>query len=577
MNYIQQGLLMSNNDLKILRHSAAHLAAQAIMELFPGTLLTIGPATEDGFFYDVLPERNLKEEDLTAIEQRMRELSEKNFAIEHKEISKDEARKMYEGNPYKLELIDKLEGDVVGLSVQGDFKDLCRGGHVESTGGIKHFKLLGISGSYWRADRSNQPLQRIHGTAFPTAKELRAYERRQEELQKYDHRKLGRQLDYFSFQESAAGFPFFHPKGKTVINNLVSYMRKLQNDYGYKEIQTPTMLDAGLWKKSGHYDFYKDSMYFSEIDEEQFAIKPMNCPGAYLIYGSRLRSYRELPLKLAEFGHVHRYELSGVLHGLLRVRAFTIDDTHIFCRLDQLEAEIQQILEIAFRVYGKCDFENISLALSTRPEKSMGTDKEWDKATEALENALKAFGRPFAIQEGEGAFYGPKIEIVIKDAMGREWQTGTVQVDFFQAENFDLNYISSEGKKERPVIIHQAIYGSLERFFAILLEHYKGHLPFWLAPEQIRILTITDDQNEYTKKLYERLKQERLRVVLDQSSDKISAKIKSAQLAKVPWMLVIGNKEVDAGTVSIRHSSGKQEFGLSLDEVIKRAQELNQF
>ena len=566
---------MNNDNLKVLRHSAAHLVAQAIMELFPGTLLTIGPATEDGFFYDVLPERNLKEEDLVAIEQRMKELSEKNYSIEHREISKEEARKMYADNPYKLELIDGLEGDTVGLSVQGEFKDLCRGGHVKSTGDITHFKLLGISGSYWRADRSNQPLQRIHGTAFSSSKELRSYEKLQEELQKYDHRKLGRQLDYFSFQEAAAGFPFFHPKGKSVLTSLVRYMRMLQQEYNYKEVQTPTVLDAGLWKQSGHYEFYKDNMYFSKIDEEQFAIKPMNCPGAYLIYGSRPRSYRELPLKLAEFGHVHRYELSGVLHGLLRVRAFTIDDTHIFCRLDQLEAEIQQILEIAFRVYSKCDFENISLALSTRPEKSMGTDQEWDNATKALENALKAFGRPFTIQEGEGAFYGPKVEIVIKDAMGRDWQTGTVQVDFFQAENFDLNYISSEGKKERPVIIHQAIYGSLERFFAILLEHFKGHLPFWLAPEQIRVLTITDDQKEYAHMMFDRLKQEGLRVVLDAGSDKISSKIKSAQLAKVPWMLVLGNKEVDAGTVSIRHTSGKQEFGITEDELIKRAHELN--
>ncbi len=567
---------MSTNDLKTLRHSAAHLAAQAIMELFPGTLLTIGPATEQGFFYDILPERNLKEEDLAAIEQRMKELAEKNYSIEHKEISKDEARKLYAGNPFKLELIEGLPGETVGLSVQGDFKDLCRGGHVASTGDIKHVKLLGISGSYWRADRSNQALQRIHGTAFPTAKELRAFEKQQEELQKYDHRKLGRQLDYFSFQEAAPGFPFFHPKGKAVLNTLVSYMRKLEKEFGYKEVQTPTMLDAELWKRSGHYDYYKENMYFSEIDNEQFAVKPMNCPGAFLIYGSRPRSYRELPLKLAEFGHVHRYELSGVLHGLLRVRAFTIDDTHIFCTLNQVEGEILQILSLAFRVYNKCDFKDISLALSTRPEKSMGTDEEWNKATSALENALKAFGRPFTIQEDEGAFYGPKIEIVIKDAMGREWQTGTIQVDFFLAENFDLSYISPEGKKERPVIIHQAIYGSLERFFAILLEHFKGHLPFWLAPEQIRVLTITDDQNDYAHTIYDRLQKEGFRVALDTSSDKISAKIKSAQLAKVPWMVVLGSKEVEAGTVSIRLANGKQEFGLSLNEFLQRAHALNE-
>lgn len=563
---------MSTDKLKILRHSAAHLAAQAIMELYPDTLLTIGPATEEGFFYDVLPKNNFKEEDLAAIEKRMHELAEKNYPIEHTELSKKEARELFKNNPFKLELIEGLPGDTVGLSVQGDFKDLCRGGHVEATGDIKHVKLLGISGSYWRADKSNQALQRIHGTAFPTAKELRAFEKRQEELQHYDHRRLGRQLDYFSFQEAAAGFPFFHPKGKVVINTLIDYMRKLQREFNYKEVQTPTVLDANLWKQSGHYDYYKENMYFSEIDDEQFAIKPMNCPGAYLIYGSRPRSYRELPLKLAEFGHVHRYELSGVLHGLLRVRAFTIDDTHIFCTLDQVESEIIQILEIAFRVYAKCDFEDVSLAVSTRPKKSMGSgDEEWQKATSALENALKAFGRPYTIQEGEGAFYGPKIEIVIKDAMGREWQTGTVQVDFFQAENFDLSYVSPEGKKERPVIIHQAIYGSLERFFAILLEHYKGHLPFWLAPEQIRILMITDDQKDYAQKLYDIFRKEGYRVELDQSSDKISAKIKSAQLAKVPWMFVIGNKEVDKGTVSIRYATGKQEFGLALADVLKKA------
>ena len=481
---------MAQKNLNVLRHSAAHLVAQAILELYPGTQLTIGPATEDGFFYDVLPEKNLKEEDLIAIEERMRELSKKNYPISHTNISKDEAREIFKGNPFKLELIEEIPGDTVGLSVQGDFKDLCRGGHVASTGGIKHFKLLGISGSYWRADRSNQPLQRIHGTAFFSAEDLAAFEKRQEELLQYDHRRLGKQLDYFSFHEEAPGFPFFHPKGQQVLMNLMGYMRKLHKEYDYKEIATPTVLNAELWKRSGHYDHYRDNMYFSEIDDVQYAIKPMNCPGAFLVYGHRPRSYRELPLKLAEFGHVHRYELSGVLHGLLRVRAFTIDDTHIFCTLDQLEPEILKILEIAFRVLKKCDFTEINLALSTRPEDSMGSDEEWNKATQALENALKTFGQPFVIQEGEGAFYGPKIEIVIKDAMGREWQTGTIQVDFFQSENFDLTYVSKEGKQERPVIIHQAIYGSFERFFAILLEHYKGHLPFWMAPTQMRILTI---------------------------------------------------------------------------------------
>ncbi len=566
---------MAQKDLNVLRHSAAHLAAQAIMELYPGSLLTIGPATEEGFFYDVLPPRNLKEDDLKAIEERMRELSQKNYPITHKDISKDEARTMYKGNPFKLELIEEIPGDTVGLSVQGDFKDLCRGGHVASTGDIKHFKLLGISGSYWRADKSKQALQRIHGTAFFTAEELSAFEKHQEDLLQYDHRRLGRQLDLFSLHEDAAGFPFFHPKGQQVMMTLMSYMRHLHKEYDYKEIATPTVLNADLWKRSGHYAHYKENMYFTEKDGIQYAIKPMNCPGAFLIYGHRPRSYRELPLKLAEFGHVHRYELSGALHGLLRVRAFTIDDTHIFATLDQLEGEILKILEIAFRVLKKCDFESISLALSTRPANSMGSDEEWDKATKALEHALKKFGQPYTLQEGEGAFYGPKIEIVIKDAMGRAWQTGTVQVDFFQAKNFDLTYVSPEGTQERPVIIHQAIYGSFERFFAILLEHYKGHLPFWLAPVQIRILTITDDQSGYAQKIYAKLKHEGVRVETDLSSDKISAKIKSAQMAKIPWMIVLGNKEVEAGTISIRYADGKQELGMSLEEMMKKVKELN--
>jgi threonyl-tRNA synthetase len=566
---------MAQKDLSILRHSAAHLAAQAIMELYPGTLLTIGPATEEGFFYDVLPSRNLKEDDLRAIEDRMHELSKKNYPIAHKEISKAEARELYKGNPFKNELIDEIPDDLVGLSVQGDFKDLCRGGHVPSTGDIQHFKLLGISGSYWRADKSKQPLQRIHGTAFFTAEDLSAFEKLQEDLLQYDHRRLGKQLDYFSLHEDAAGFPFFHPKGQQIIMTLQSYMRQLHKEYDYKEIATPTLLNADLWRRSGHYDHYKENMYFTEIDGTQYAIKPMNCPGAFLIFGHRPRSYRELPLKLAEFGHVHRFELSGVLHGLLRVRAFTIDDTHIFCTLEQVEQEILKILELAFRVLKKCEFEAISLAISTRPTKSMGTDLEWNKATTALEEALKKFGHPYVIQEGEGAFYGPKIEIVIKDTMGRAWQTGTIQVDFFQSQNFDLNYVSSEGTQVRPVIIHQAIYGSFERFFAILLEHYKGHLPLWLAPVQVRILTITDAQDAYAQKLYERLKKEGIRVEVDLSSDKITSKVKSAQMAKIPWMLVVGNKEVEAGTVSIRYADGKQELGVSLDTLLKKAHELN--
>ncbi len=568
--------MSDKKDIKVLRHSAAHLAAQAISQLYSGTLLTIGPATEEGFFYDVLPKHNFKEDDLVAIEQRMHELADKNIPLTHREISKDEARVLYKDNPFKLELINEIPGDAVGLAEQGDFYDLCRGGHVASTGDIKHFKLLAISGSYWRADRSKQALQRISGTAFFSQKELDDFLTRREELQKYDHRRLGKQLDYFSFHEEGVGFPFFHPKGKRILNTLVAYMRNLHEEHHYQEISTPILLSDELWRRSGHYAHYKDNMYFTLLDGQSYAIKPMNCPGSILIYKQRPRSYRELPLKLAEFGHVHRHELSGVLHGLMRVRAFTQDDAHIYCTIDQLEEQIGIILGIAYKVLKKCDFTTINLALSTKPVNAMGSDKLWDRAIESLHTALKSFGHPYKVQEGEGAFYGPKIEIVIKDAMGREWQCGTVQVDFFQSENFDLKYVTAQGTHERPVIIHQAIYGSLERFFAILLEHFKGHLPFWLAPVQMRILTITDNQKEYAHTILNKLKKYGFRVELDQSSEQISAKIKSAQEDKIPWMLVIGQKEVDNNTVSIRYADGKQELGIALEKALEKAQELNQ-
>lgn len=566
--------MKSEQDLKILRHSAAHLLAHALFELYPDTQLTIGPATDEGFFYDVLPMQNFKEEDLAPIEDRMRIISQKNYPIEHKEISKAEAREIFKNNPFKLELIEGIPGDVVGLAIQGDFIDLCRGGHVASTGDIKHFKLQAISGSYWRADKKNQKLQRISGTAFFTEKDLVDYERLRAEAQLYDHRRLGKQLDYFSFQEEGVGFPFFHPKGKRIINTLMSYMRKIHDKYGYDEISTPMMLNDELWKRSGHYAHYKPNMYFTCIDEQSYAIKPMNCPGSILVYQSRPRSYRELPLKLAEFGHVHRHELSGVLHGLMRVRAFVQDDAHIYCAPEQIEQEIRTLIEIIFRVLNKCNFADIKFAISTKPENAMGSDELWDLATNALKNALTQTGTPFTVKEGEGAFYGPKIEVVIQDSMKREWQCGTIQVDFFQSENFDLSYVTSKGTFERPVIIHQAIYGSLERFFAILLEHFKGHLPFWLAPIQGRILTITDAQKPYAEKILKLFKDQGIRFELDQTSDPLSGKIKTAQLDKIPWMLVIGNKEMENNTVTLRHSDGRQEQGVSVENLLKEAQKL---
>ncbi len=568
--------MSKKNDLKVLRHSAAHLLAHAVSELFPDTLLTIGPATEDGFFYDSLPKVNFKQEDLPLIEARMREIVKRNLPLEHKEISKEEARKLYKNNPFKLELIDQIPGEMVGLATQGDFYDLCRGGHVASTGELANFMLLGISGSYWRADKSKQALQRISGTAFFIAQELEDYIRKQEELLQYDHRRLGKQLDLFSFHEEGVGFPFFHPKGKKVLTILTNYMRKLQGEHNYQEIETPTMLSDTLWQRSGHYAHYKDNMYFSCIDDHVYAIKPMNCPGAILTYQTRPRSYRELPLKLSEFGHVHRHELSGVLHGLMRVRAFTQDDAHIFCTLEQVEHEVLTILKLAFGVLKKVGFSKVHVALSTKPAKAIDSNnnKTWEIATAILKKALDTFGQPYTINEGEGAFYGPKIEIGIEDSMNRTWQCGTVQLDLFQSESFDLSYVTPQGTKGRPVIIHQAIYGSLERFFAILLEHTKGNLPFWLAPLQARILTITDAQKNYAEKIYTALKSH-MRIDIDHSSDPLAGQIKTAQLEKIPWMIIVGKKEEETQTTTLRFSNGKQEFNLSINDLLKRSEELN--
>ncbi len=575
MNAHEKEQLTHAEQLQRLRHSAAHLLAHATMELFPDTQLTIGPATEEGFFYDSLPARNFRDEDLPALEQKMREISTRNLPLTHKEITKAEARVIYKNNPFKLELIDNLSGETVGLASQGDFHDLCRGGHVASTGDIKHFKLLNISGSYWRADRSGTALQRITGTAFLSQKEMEEHEQRILDAQMYDHRKLGKQLDYFSFHDEGPGFPFFHPKGKLVINLLIQYMRSLLKKTNHQEIETPLMLSDELWRRSGHYQFYQDKMYFSLIDERSFAIKPMNCPGSILIYNDRPRSYRELPLRLNEFGRVHRHELSGVLHGLFRVRAFTIDDTHIYCTPDQIEKEILTFLSMVMEIMKKFGFENLRVGVSTRPENSMGSDEAWEKATNGLISALNTAGIPYTIQEGEGAFYGPKIEIKMKDSMNREWQCGTIQIDFFAAENFDLNYVAPDGTLKRPVILHQAVYGSLERFFGVVLEHYKGHLPFWLSPVQIRLLTVSDEQKSYAQELLTFLLKHNLRAELDNSSDTLSAQIKTAQLSKTPWMLVIGKKEVAEGTVTLRHHDGKQEQGLTKEQLLTLAQSLS--
>lgn len=566
--------MIQSNDLKILRHSAAHLAAHALSRLFPKTLLTIGPATETGFFYDILPEHNIKEDDLILIAAEMQKIVLQNFPIEHQEISKIEARKLFAHNKFKLELIDQIPGDTVGIATQGEFIDLCKGGHVRQTGDIKHFKLLSISGSYWRADRNNQALQRISGTAFFSAEELAEFEQQQHDLIQYDHRRLGKELDLFSFHEEGVGFPFFHPKGKTILNVLTGYIRSLLNHYNYQEVSAPILLDETLWHQSGHYQHYNNFMYFTEIDGRKHAIRPMNCPGHILLFKERPRSYRELPLKYAEFGLVHRHELSGVLHGLLRVRAFTQDDGHIFCTAEQIESIILETIEFVMTIFKKLEFKEIIIKVSTKPTNAMGSDDQWKHATNALINALKTAKQEFSILEGEGAFYGPKIEFHIKDSMGRSWQCGTIQVDFPQPDNFKLEYVDNTGSRVRPVMIHRAILGSLERFFAILVEHYKGNFPFWLCPTQIRVLTITDKQKEYAENIVKELKQHEIRVELDQSSDPISGKIKSAQHDKIPWMLVIGDKEVQKQCITLRERDGKQTFDLSIEQLIEKAKQL---
>lgn len=560
----------SKEDFQKLRHSAAHLLAHAVLEIYPKTKLTIGPATDEGFFYDFLPETTFKEEDLAAIEAKMREIAERDLPITQKEISKEEARKLYKDNPFKLELIEEIPEDTVGISMQGDFYDLCKGGHVESTGQLKNFKLLNLSGAYWRANKTKPALQRISGTVFFTPEELAEWERMKEEAAKYDHRKLGKQLDLFSFHEEGPGFVFFHPKGKAILNVLINYLQKQLDEAGYHDISTPIILLDKLWRQSGHWDHYKEHMYFVEKDDRNYAVRPMNCPGSILIYKSRPRSYRELPLRLSEFGIVHRYELSGVLHGLFRVRAFMIDDAHIFCTKDQIEQEVTNTINMIFNVLKKFGFDKVSVALATKPDNAMGDDALWQQAEKALKKALDNAGVEYEIHEGDGAFYGPKIEFCIEDSMGREWQCSTVQLDFLMPERFDLTYISPEGKKERTVMVHRAIYGSLERFLGVLLEHYKGNLPFWISPIQARVLTITDDQKEYGHEILKALKEAGIRADMDQSSDPLSGKIKIAQEERIPWMLVVGKKEQANKAVTLRHRDGSQEMGIPLDDLIKR-------
>jgi threonyl-tRNA synthetase len=542
----------------VFHHSSAHLLGMAVQRLWPHARLTVGPVIENGpgfFFYDIdFGETVLTPDDLPKIEAEMAKIVKEDLLVKRWELSREEAITKFknENEPYKAELIAGFESDTVSLYGQGDWYDLCRGPHVPRTGLLKSFKLTAISGAYWKGDSKNQMLTRIYGVSFPNKKLLDDYLFLIEEAKKRDHRKLGKELDLFSFQDEAPGFPFWHPKGTVLWNTLASYIREECFQRGYQEIKTPAILNSSLWKRSGHWENFKENMYFTEIDEVDFAVKPMNCPGCSLIYKYHMHSYRELPLRYMELGTVHRHELSGVLHGLFRVRAFTQDDAHIYAPLDKVEVEVENIIDFTFDVYKKFGFSEFKTFIATRPEKSQGSDEDWNIATQALHDALKKKGIEYGIKEGEGAFYGPKIEFNIKDSLGRLWQCGTVQIDFSMPSRFQLEFTASDGKKHAPVMIHRAIYGSLERFIGILIEHFEGKFPLWLNPTQIRIVTVAEAHNDYAKEVYEDLHSKDFRVELDLRNEKIGSKIRDSILKRANYTVIVGDKEKETGSVSIR-------------------------
>ncbi|MBI3548417.1 MAG: threonine--tRNA ligase [Elusimicrobia bacterium] len=573
----------SREYLDSLRHSCAHVMAQAVQELFPGTKITIGPAIESGFYYDFDSEHHFTVEDLAKIEKRMRQIAEGNHAFKGEVQTYEGSATYWKGRneTYKLELLDgiKERGETITHYTHDTFTDLCRGGHLESTKAIRHFKLLSVAGAYWRGDEKRPMLQRIYGTAFPSKDGLDAYLKQMEEAKKRDHRKLGTELDLFSIHEEVgAGLVHWHPKGALVRYQLEQFLRKLLDRDGYQFVYTPHIASEELYKISGHLQNYADLMYAPmEIENQPFRAKPMNCPNHVMIYRSRLHSYRDLPIRFAEFGTVYRFEKSGVLHGLLRVRGFTQDDAHLFCRLDQIREEMVKLISLVRDVYKACGFEQVKCYLATRPEKAMGEDALWKSAEgqirEVLETHAKALGFDFEIDEGGGAFYGPKIDIKIKDAIGREWQLGTIQLDFNLPRRFDAKYRNAEGGEDFVVMIHRAIFGSFERFFGILVEHFAGVFPLWLAPVQVKILTINDEMEPHAKELFAALKDGGLRPDLDASSDKIGNKIRNATLEKVPYMVVLGPKDVAAGTLSVRLHDGRQVAGITRDALIDKLQQ----
>ncbi|MEX2468753.1 MAG: threonine--tRNA ligase [Pseudohongiellaceae bacterium] len=547
------------DGLEVLRHSCAHLMAQAVQRLFPKAQVTIGPVVEDGFFYDFACERSFTPEDLEAIEKKMEDIVREDLQVERSLMSRQDAVKLFQemGEEYKVRIIEDIPGEEeLSFYRQGEFIDLCRGPHVPSTGKFKAFKLTSVAGAYWRGDASNEMLQRIHGTAWGSKKDLSLYLQRLEEAEKRDHRKLGKQLALFHFQEEAPGMPFWHPKGWTLYQTIQDYVQEKQRKYDYLEIRTPQLVDYSLWEKSGHAAKFAEEMFHVESDNRMYAIKPMNCPCHVQVYNQGLKSYRDLPLRLAEFGSCHRYEPSGSMHGLMRVRSFVQDDGHIFCTEEQIQSEVADFMAMLFEVYHDFGFDEILLRLSTRPEKRVGADELWDKAEQALKDALEATGLPWELQPGEGAFYGPKIEYSLKDCMGRIQQCGTIQVDFFTPGRLGAHYIDEDSNKREPVMLHRAVLGSFERFIGVLIEHFAGAMPTWLAPVQVVVMNITDKQADYAVELKESLKNKGFRIEADLRNEKIGFKIREHTLQKVPYLLVIGDKEVEAGTMAVRTRGG---------------------
>jgi len=561
-------------DLDALRHSCSHVMADAVKRLYPKVKLGIGPAIEDGFYYDFDKEDGFTPEDLAGIEKAMQAIISQDQEFKQEEISKKEALKLFKTEPYKIELINNLDVKTVFIYRHGEFVDLCKGPHVKSTGGIKAFKLLSIAGAYWHGIETNPMLQRIYGTCFESKKELDSFIKLREEAKKRDHRRLGKDLDLFSIHDEVGpGLVFYHPKGALLRMIIEDYVKKEHLRRGYQLVMGPHILKSDIWITSGHYEYYKENMYIFKVDKDEYAIKPMNCPAHMLIYKTKMRSYRDFPIRYFELGNVHRREKSGVLHGLLRVRGFTQDDAHIFCLPSQVEEEIKLVIDFVMDTMKVFGFTDYKIDLSTRPEKFIGDPKTWEKATDALKGALSSKGLKYEINEGEGAFYGPKIDIMVKDALGRSWQCATVQCDFALPERFDLTYTSNEGKKERPVMLHRVVLGSVERFIGTLIEHYAGAFPLWLSPVQAVVIPITDRSHDYAEEIFNTLQKENIRVEIDKRNEKLQYKIREKELQKTPYMLIVGDKEKEAGTISLRARKEGNVGVVKLGEFVERVRQ----